>query len=308
MNVLITGAYGFIGKRLILQLAKNGDSIVAIDHTPSQTSLPPSIYQLVIDLDQLDASTVSSLFDGKPFTLVHLAWHNPREGSYAAAAHFVTQLAKLLEMAQGRAERVISLGSADEYGTHEGCLAPESESKGQLSPYGWSKKCARELLQSWCARQKTTGFWLRPFTVYGDGQRSNMLLPYAIRQAETKQKAGFSDGLQERDFVHVDDVIEAIVLALRSNLEGFNAINLGWGQTVPIRTVLESIARIFNAEHLFEYGVIPRRADEPQKRFADLTAATKLLNWAPSITLEEGLRRIAKAHKPQASDNKRKTA
>jgi nucleoside-diphosphate-sugar epimerase len=292
MNILVTGAGGFIGKRLIAHLAARGDRIVALHNRIPAIDASVNVEHQVSDLAQLTPQNIQSLFDGASFALVHLAWHAPREPRYAIAAQHLAQMAWLLELVKNRAAKVISLGSADEYGTREGCLTPETESEGVLSPYGWGKKCARELMLHWSGATGIPGFWLRPFTVYGEGQHGTMLIPYAVEQARAGQEASFSDGMQQRDFVHVDDVITAIDLALRSDYTGYRAANLGWGNPVQIKSVLQEIAHLFDAEHLFKFGVLTRRADEPLCRYADLQAAVQL-GWQPRITLAEGLKTLA---------------
>ncbi|MBY0429549.1 MAG: NAD(P)-dependent oxidoreductase, partial [Alphaproteobacteria bacterium] len=159
---------------------------------------------------------------------------------------------------------------------------------------GWGKKCARELLKDWSNSSGKPCFWLRPFTVYGEEQRDNMLIPYAVKHAQAGLEASFSDGLQERDFVHVEDVVKAIYLALQSSHTGFHEINLGWGKSMQVRAVLGQIADIFDAQNLFKFGAITRRPDEPLIRFADISTARDVLKWSPKVTIEEGLQRIAR--------------
>jgi dTDP-L-rhamnose 4-epimerase len=122
-----------------------------------------------------------------------------------------------------------------------------------------------------------------------------------MQQARDRQEARFSDGIQERDFVHVGDVVAAIDLALDATRQDFTAINLGSGSPVQVKGVLLEIARIFEAERLFQFGAIPRRMDEPMVRYADTTAAWEILGWRPSVILTEWLRRVAAAHVDERS-------
>lgn len=294
MNTLITGAGGFIGKRLVAELEAHHDNIVSIHSNFTQSGGRKSGTTFVVpDLNQLTEKNLLEIFGNQPFSIVHLAWHSPRGRSYTTAANHLAQMAHILDISKGHATKVIGIGSADEYGSQEGCLSPDSVSKGMLSPYGWGKKCARELLKDWSNSSDASCFWLRPFTVYGEEQRGNMLIPYAVKQAHAREEAHFSDGLQQRDFIHVHDVVKAIYAALQVSQNGFHEINLGWGKAVQVRDVLTNIAEIFDAHDLFKFGVIERRPDEPLIRFADTTAANSVLKWNPKVTIEEGLRRIA---------------
>src|SRR5882762_669496 len=177
MNVLVTGGGGFIGRRLISRLTASKNNVVAIHNRRPDKPFDVAVRSLTVEIEALNQESLLRLF-GEPFNLVHLAWHSPREARYFVAARYIAQMAHLLEVTKGIAMRVISLGSADEYGAREGLLAPETASAGVLSPYGWGKKCARELLANQTAQGGIAAFWLRPFTVYGEDQHGNMLLPY----------------------------------------------------------------------------------------------------------------------------------
>ena len=82
---------------------------------------------------------------------------------------------------------------------------PLETTSSHLTPYGWAKQAAGTMLRSWCERNGMPGYWMRPFLVYGPGQTGNMVIPYALEQAQRGEAARFSDGLQQRDFVFVDD-------------------------------------------------------------------------------------------------------
>jgi nucleoside-diphosphate-sugar epimerase len=142
---------------------------------------------------------------------------------------------------------VVAAGSAEEFGERGGVIAEDDPPAGRLSAYGWGKAAARTLLQSWAEGTGRPTLWLRPFVVYGPWQGGNMAVPYAIRQALDGLPAEFSDGVQRRDFVHVDDVAEAFRAALRVLSPGFTAVNVGTGKGTALRAVLELIGELTGA-------------------------------------------------------------
>jgi nucleoside-diphosphate-sugar epimerase len=294
MNVLITACNGFIGRALINRLPPDCN-IIELGPHPFPTPDLPNIRSEKKQISDLTRDDVAAFFNGEKFAAVHLAWHSPRESSFAIAAARVREMAHFLDVSMDYLSHFVSLGSADEFGNAEGKLAPDASCSGMVSPYGWSKRSAAALLFSLGSRRETASFWLRPFTVYGEHQHGSMMLPYALAKASARQDAYFSDGIQQRDFIHVDDVVEAIWLAINRDTIGFHMLNLGWGEPVEVRKVILEIARRMDVEAFFHLGSINRRIDEPLIRYADVAATHASLNWAPRITLHEGLDRIINA-------------
>src|SRR6476619_1722802 len=213
MNIVITACNGFIGRALTKRLPDHC-RLVELSAHPFPLPSHPALRSVKRPLSELTAEDAATFFDGEKFALVHLAWHSPREKNYGVTASHVRNMAHLLEVTTEYVTHFVSLGSADEFGNRDGKLAADAPSSCVLSPYGWGKRSAASLLANVAMSTDMTAFWLRPFTVYGEQHYGSMLLPYAVAEARARRDAYFSDGLQQRDFIHVDDVVEAIWLAL----------------------------------------------------------------------------------------------
>ncbi len=148
------------------------------------------------------------------------------------------------------------------------------------------------MAQAWSEQTGIGLVWLRPFIVYGPGQRGDMVIPYAVDRARNRQPAEFSDCKQVRDFIYIDDVVRAIQLGVEKRPAGVHEVNLGNGEPVAVRAVLEAIAAYFDAEDLFQLGVRQRRAGEPDTQVADFSRATELFGWKPKVRWDEGIRRM----------------
>lgn len=290
-RVAVTGAAGFIGRRLVARLAAEGVAVLALDRVPPPA--PPGGRAVAADLAAW--AWPDDWRAGPPFALVHLAWDLAERGSWSAQAQQVRTLAVLLERLPAVCARVVGLGSAEEYGRRGGVLREEDAPVGPLSAYGWAKRAAGELALAWAQAGARQLAWLRPFVVYGPGQAGDMVVPYALRQARAGRAAEFTDGRQRRDFVHVDDVVAALLCALRRPDGAPLCCNLGTGAPVPVREVLEGIAARCGAAALFRYGARPRRPGEPELQAADLARARAKLGWAPRITMAEGLDDLCRA-------------
>ena len=294
MFMVVTGAQGFLGRKVLARLAQQGHQLVAVDRNPVVNRPLDGVTYHVSDLSDPE-TLLPGAFEGLgPFVLVHLAWDMRRpDAAYHIQASQVSLLAGLLDAwgSEGL-HYLIAPGSAQEYGAQNGVLQESMSPREPLTPYGWAKHSACSMAASWAERTGVGLLWLRPFIVYGPEQTGAMLVPYAIRQALSKQPADFTDGEQLRDFVFVDDVVSAIVSGVERQLAGLNIVNLGGEEPVRVRDVLSEVARLYDAEGLWRFGARPRRQGEPEIQVADISRAKNLLDWRPTVPWREGLHRV----------------
>lgn len=281
-RIVVTGSAGFIGRRVVARLAV-GANVIALDRAPDPGGWPTGV-----EYRQLDLGREMPVFKGN-WILVHLAWSLDRANA-AAQRESLQAFARLL--GQAGLAGVVGLGSAEEYGELEGRLREDLAPGTKLSAYGQAKHAAGKALESWARGAGRKAVWLRPFVVYGPGQGGNMAIPYALRCARERIPGEFSEGLQFRDFVHVDDVadgIAAAALALPALKPAFVVCNLGWGEPVRLRDVLERIADQTNARNLFRFGARPMRPGEPQEQYAETSSAADLFGWRAKISWKNGI-------------------
>ena len=281
-RIVVTGAAGFIGRRVVACLAAGGD-VIALDRAPDPGGWPAGVEYRQSDLDREMPG-----FKGN-WMLVHLAWSLDR-GHAAAQQESLRTFARLLE--QAGLTGAVGLGSAEEYGELEGRLSEDMAPGLRLSAYGQAKHEACRALRAWADERGRKALWLRPFVVYGPEQGGTMAIPYALRCARERNSADFSEGLQFRDFVHVADVAEGIAqatLGLLAMKPPFAVCNLGRGEPVRLRDVLERIADQTNARELFRFGARPMRPGEPQEQYAETSVAADLFDWHAKISWKQGI-------------------
>jgi nucleoside-diphosphate-sugar epimerase len=297
MQFVITGSRGFIGRAVCRRFTEHGIKVIGIIR-PGQF---PG-HEDGIRFHQADLSNPATLLPddclNDEFILIHLAWDVRRRRAFVSQAQDVALLAGLLDYWGPRNLRgLVSAGSAEEYATRGGYLREDDPPIGEFSPYGWGKRAAHDLARTWWKESGISVSWIRPFTVYGPGQMGDMLIPYAVRRALSGQSAYFTDGTQQRDFVHVDDVAAAFHAAAILQLEGFHVVNIGTGEPVAIRDVLGRLARHFGAEDRFRFGALRRRPAEPDLQAAETEVAARLLDWRARVPLEEGLLNLIQSMK-----------
>ncbi|HMO50428.1 MAG TPA: NAD(P)-dependent oxidoreductase [Kiritimatiellia bacterium] len=292
MNIIVTGSEGFLGRKLVDRLADSGRSIIAVDRLFHSGSSHDNVTHHQSDLEDPSRLVPASIKPDTPFVLIHLAWDMRRYQGFGIQAGQIDQFAKLLDYWSERGlQRLIMMGSAEEYGHRAGRLLESDMPELPLSPYGWAKRAARDLAASWCIRTGIPVVWLRPFIMYGPGQRGDMMIPFALESARLKRRAHMTDGRQQRDFVYIDDVVEAIAMAVAQNASGYQEFNLGCGEGVKVADVVMAIAGHYGVEDLFELGARPRRPGEPDVQIADCTKAAALLGWKATVGWREGIDR-----------------
>lgn len=283
-TVVVTGAGGFIGRTVLPRMAGRFplEGVIGLDLLPKPADWHG---------EWLEGGMERLREVAGPFVVVHLAW-NLRRDDPVAQKNSLEDFRAMLQTPG--LEGLVGMGSAEEYGAEEGRL-DESRAPGNgLSAYGCAKHGAYRAAKEAGVRC----IWLRPFIVYGEGQGGNMVVPYALRCAREGCVAEFSPGEQFRDFVHVEDVaagIAAAVQAVRTLPGGeCRACNLGRGEPVKVRDVLERIAQQTGRSGLFRFGVRPMRAGEPQVQFAATDAAESVLGWKAAISWQKGIDRLCR--------------
>jgi CDP-paratose synthetase len=134
------------------------------------------------------------------------------------------------------------------------------------------------------------------YQMYGGGLSNTGFINQAIRQCEEdKRLIEMTEGLQKRDFIHIDDVVIAIrkIVDAYSELENFESIAVGTGVATTIREFMRIVIKCLRSTTKINYGVLPYRANDPMILVADISRLKKL-KFQPAIALESGIRRFYK--------------
>jgi nucleoside-diphosphate-sugar epimerase len=182
------------------------------------------------------------------------------------------------------------MGTCEEYGSstvpfHEGLR------EAPVSAYSFSKATATQLLQTLYRTHRLPVVVLRPSLVYGPGQQPDMFLPALIQALLREEAFPMSAGRQTRDFVYIDDMVEAMIKASRQSDALGKAINISCGTPTILRDLALLVARIIgnDCERLIKLGEVPYRLAEIMEYVANPNLAKSILNWSPSTSLEKGL-------------------
>jgi nucleoside-diphosphate-sugar epimerase len=304
-TVLVTGATGFIGSALNKKLIASGYHVAALTHNADFAHLPGHFLGDLRDRDRV-GETVAAL---QPELVFHLAADKNRSLSQtdvlrqSVDTNFIGTL-NLVEacLASRQLERFIFLGTCEEYG---GGPSPFKESQREMpiSPYSLSKLAVTNLLQAFYRMNAFPGVVLRPTLAYGPGQGSDMFLPALIRSLLSNQPFAMSNGDQTRDFIFIDDLIDACLAAVDAQVIG-RVINIGSGYAPALRDVALLAAGCIGKDsaELLRFGALPDRTNEIMNYSADISLACDLLAWKPRTALEEGMKKTVDSYRNDKND------
>lgn len=293
-TVLITGATGFIGRHLARTLVASGACVHGLSRGASDFAGEHSFVCDVTDRARVN-EMVSEI---RPAYIFHLAANKARRAEIEDFRQCFDEnligTLNLLEacLASSDVSRFVTLGTCEEYG---GADAPYFEATREVpvSAYSCSKVAMTQLLQTY---HRIHGFpvaVLRPSLAYGPGQGDEMFLPALIRSLLSGQRFAMSRGEQTRDFVYIDDVVDALLLAaVRPEAIG-QVINISSGTPTRIVDVTRLAVDLIGngVEALLDIGKIAYRQGEAMNYWADRTKAGQLLGWEPSVGLHDGMAR-----------------
>jgi UDP-glucose 4-epimerase len=295
MRALVTGAAGFIGSTLVDRLLADGHTVVGVDDLSSgrlvnlDAASSESRFDFV-EADIVSADLLGVLAAARPEVVFHLAAQIDVRRSVADPEFDATVNAvgtvRLAEAAR-RAEvtRIVNTSSGGSiYGVPDVRPTPESVPVDPASPYAASKVAAEVYLNSFRHLYGLDCAHIAPANVYGPRQdphgEAGVVAIFCARLLDGAPITIYGDGEQTRDYVFVDDVVDAFMRAEEHGAD--MTLNIGTGREV---SVLDLVRILGGGEPEFA----PARTGELQRSCLDAARAAAVLRWTPSIAVEEGL-------------------
>lgn len=302
---LVTGGAGYIGAHVVKSLLENNFEFVIVDDlsTGLERKIPQNIKLYKINISNtLELTNI--LRNEKIEGVIHLAAKKAVGESVLNPSLYYQEniggLISLLEaMSHADVKKIVYSSSAAVYGTPKEDKVSEESVTNPESPYGETKLVGEWLLKADQQARNVRFISLRYFNVVGAGNNElgdtgvNNLIPMvfsAISKNERPQIFGndylTKDGTCIRDYIHVEDLAFAHVLAAKKLTDNYSEIlNIGTGQGYSVKEVMDLIEKVIGKKINYEY--VGRRSGDPAQTIADPSKALKDLNWKAKLDLEE---------------------
>jgi NAD dependent epimerase/dehydratase len=302
-RVLVTGAGGFIGSHLVERLVDEGAHVRALVHYNALGSRgwldrSPVIDRIeVVPGDITDAGSVRDAMRGTTHVF-HLAALIAIPYSYKAPSSYIrTNIEGTLHVLQAVREldvqRLVHTSTSEVYGTARYTPIDEAHPLQGQSPYSASKIGADKLVESFFCSFGVPVVTLRPFNTFGPRQSTRAIIPTIVSQLMVGDEVRLGHVHPTRDLNYVDDTVDAFVRAASTpSIEG-ETIHVGSGREIAIGDLARAIAQEMGktARIVVDDARVRPAQSEVDRLLADSSRARERLGWAPTVPLEEGLRR-----------------
>jgi nucleoside-diphosphate-sugar epimerase len=286
-RVLLTGATGFVGRHAGAALARRGFEVHAVARAPGPAAEGVAWHAA----DLLDGDAARRLVDRiRPTHLLHLAWyvehgkfwHSPENLRWVAAS---LELVRAFRQAGG--ERAVLSGTCAEYEWGHGLCSEASTPTVPATLYGACKLALHQVVEAYARQSGMSAAWGRIFLLYGPHEPPARLVASVARALLRGEPAPCSHGMQVRDFLHAADAADAFAALLDSDVRG--AVNIGSGEPVALRDVVQALAARAGRPDLLRLGALPAAPGDPAALTADVSRLRGEVGWSPALSLEAGL-------------------
>lgn len=274
MKILVTGANGYIGSKVVKQLCDFNIEVIATDFDNKNIDVRAKFIKANIFEDNDDWY---AFFD-KPDVCLHLAWrdgfvHNSDKHMLDLSSHykFMTNLIK------NGLKQIAAMGTMHEIGYHEGAI-DENTPCNPLSQYGIAKNALRKSIELFAKQQECKFQWLRAYYIFGDDLYGNSIF-CKIRQAvkDGKTTFPFTTGKNKYDFIHVEELAKQISLSVMQN-KVLGVINVCSGKPVSLAEQIEWYISKNNLPIKLDYGKYPDRPYDSPCIYGDNSKIKLILN------------------------------
>jgi nucleoside-diphosphate-sugar epimerase len=279
MRIFVTGGSGFIGSYLLPLLVSGGHDVLNLGRGAGMPGVPRALRGDLYEPDSYRAE----LERFRPDCAIHLAWGGLPDYSLGNCRRNLLAGIDLFEaLGQAGCNRIFAAGTCWEYGKLTGAVK-ESEQGVEPGMFAAFKIALHAIGQSCCQADGSRFIWVRPFFVYGPGQRASSLIPSCCRSLSDGSAPAINNPMAVNDFVHVADVADAIRALVESD-EAAGTYNIGTGRPAVVWEVVNAVAA--------SLGLPPLHHDMPPAAVTGLWADTgrmEAFGWRPAMTLEAGI-------------------
>jgi len=301
-KLLITGARGFIGRHCLQLLLERKNFEIHAVSRKEQKKDRLDVHWHKVDL--LDPRQVPQLLARvKPSHLLHFAWY-AEPGKFWNSIenfHWVRASLSLLQaFSVYGGKRVVLAGSCSEYDWKYGYCSEENTPLLPSTPYGICKHSLQIMMAAYSKQTGISSAWGRIFFLYGPHEHPNRLVSSVTLSLLNGSPAHCSHGKQIRDYLYVQDVAEAFLALLQSEVQG--PVNIASGRPIAIKEIIIKIAEKLNRKDLVRLGALSASPDEPDFLVGNIGRLSKEVGWRPKYSIDQGLTKTISWWKSRSND------
>ena len=290
-KILIIGGTGFIGYHLAKKSLKKGWKVTSLSsNRPKKIRYLSKVKYIRCDITnkKLLKKSTKDTFD----YVVNLGGyvdHSNKKKTFKSHYEGCQNLAQVF--LEKKISSFIQIGSSLEYGTSK---SPQKENvkcnlKSVKSTYGKAKLLSSNYVINLFKKKKFPSTVIRFYLVYGPKQDINRFIPTIINGCLKNKKFPTSDGSQSRDFLHIDDAVEAIITCLENKKSRGQILNIGTGKPKIIKRVIEMVKK-FSKGGQPQYGMFKLRKFDIPKIYPNINKAKNKIKWIPKVSFEKGIK------------------
>ena len=288
-KILILGGTGFIGYHLAKRCLKKGFEVTSVSkNNPVKKRFLKKVDYITADISKsiLIKKKIKKNFE----YIVNLAGYVDHSNQVKTfKSHYIGCKNIINFFLNKKIKSFVQIGSSMEYGPSK---SPQKENFKcrPVSFYGKAKFLSTKYLLDLYRAKKIPVTVLRLYQVYGPKQDLNRFIPIVINSCKNKKNFPCSHGRQYRDFLYIDDLIDAIFLTFRSSKARGEIINIGYGLPLKIKNIINKIVDIYKLGNP-QFNKIKLRKEERIKIYPNLNKAKKLIKWTAKTSFSKGLKK-----------------
>ncbi len=296
---LVTGGAGFLGSHLCERLIDRGDDVLCVDNffTGDRRNVAHLLGRAQFELMRHDVTfplyvEVDRIFNlACPASPVHYQ-HDPVQTTKTSVHGAIN----MLGLAKRIKARILQASTSEVYGDPE--IHPQTEDYwGRVNPIGMrscydeGKRCAETLFFDYFRQHKLQVKVVRIFNTYGPRMHPNdgrVVSNFIVQALKGQDITIYGDGLQTRSFCYVDDLIEAMLRMMETADDFTGPMNIGNPGEFTMLALAEKVLSLVGGRSKLVYEKLP--SDDPKQRQPDISLAKKMIDWAPKVELDDGLK------------------
>jgi UDP-glucuronate decarboxylase len=298
-RVLVTGGAGFLGSHLCDRLIEAGHDVLCVDnyYTGSKANVAHLLGHPRFELMRHDVTfplyvEVDDIYNlACPASPIHYQW-DPVQTTKTSVHGAIN----MLGLAKRVKARILQASTSEVYGDPE--VHPQPESYwGRVNPvgirscYDEGKRCAETLFFDYWRQHSLRIKVVRIFNTYGPRMHPNdgrVVSNFIVQALRGEDITIYGDGSQTRSFCYCDDLIEAMIRAMRTDDDFTGPVNIGNPGEFTMLALAEMVLRLTSSRSKLVFQPLP--ADDPRQRRPDISLARQALGWEPRVPLEDGLK------------------